>query len=442
MKRFLFGALLCTVAGCSSTDSGLSGADTFGESQQRLNGSLSPNGFLVGGGAFYGTYTKNLRDPSAVPPAPLTDEAAREADTNYYYDHVGSDATGGGASIRSALGTLQDFRNHYFFASGQTVTRYYNRGDLGIGREMHCRTDEGQTACYVTNYSAGTANVDGALNEFTFGFSSAIAFSNMEAGNAFATVAMVYRPQATANKVIFIVYDAAGKIQSTAALDRHAVNFVDKGTGTPGVNLNLHIPTNCLNCHGGSYTTGASPNVQASAFLPFDLDQFEYKPSSGFSRDEAKFRELNQKVRDVAAGLQNSSITDQIDAWYGNNGSATLPANDFNGDGVVSGWQNGVGIYQSVVRRSCRGCHMTSALRFNSETDFLNQAETIGSDIKNHVMPHALQTQRLFWQSGQPTALANYFRSNGHPTAGDDIAAAGPANIVTLDPHLIVQSTF
>lgn len=429
MKRILFGPLFCLVAGCASTDPGQSETEHVGEGQQELNGSLSPTGFLVGGGSpFYNTFTKNLAS---------TVEADRITDTNGYYDHVGTSAFGGGASIRSVLGTLSNFRSKYHFSSGETITRYYNRGDLGIGREMHCRQDTGQTACYVTNYSAGAANVDGALNEFTFGFSPQIAFSNMEAGNPFATVAMVYRPTAATNKIIFVVYDASGVIQPSAALDRHAINFVVKGLGTPGVNVNNHVPTNCLNCHGGAYTGGASPKVENSAFLPFDLDQFEYKPSSGFSRDEGKFRDLNQKVRDVAAGLGNTSLTSQIDTWYGSSGGATLPANNFDGSRVVAGWQGAVGVYQSVVRPSCRGCHMTSVVRFDTATDFLNQADSIGTQVKNHIMPHALQTQRLFWQSGQPAALANYFNGNGHSAAGSDVAAGSPTNIVTLDPHLI-----
>lgn len=437
MKRMLFGTLLCSIAGCSSTDLGSSGTERVGESNQELNGALSPSGFLVGGGApFNQTLAKNLASQ---------DEATRRADTDHYYDTVGSSSTGGGASIRSVLGTLDAFRSAYGFNSGgETITRYYNRGDLGIGREMHCRkTSNASIACYVTNYSAGPANVDGSLNEFTFGLSPQIAFSNMEAGNAFATVAMVYRPKASSNKVIFMVYGADRALQNFAALDRHAINFVDKGLGTPGVNLNNHVPTNCLNCHGGSYSSGASPNVAVADadFLPFDLDQFEYKPSSGFSRDETSFRDLNQKVRDVAAGLGNQSLTTQIDAWYGNNSGATLPANNFNGNGIVPGWQGAAGVYQSVVRRSCRGCHMTSFLRFDSATDFLDNADRIGSDLKGHVMPHALQTQRLFWQSGQPAVLADYFNNNGHAAAGADVTAGAPTNIVTLDPHLI-QSSF
>lgn len=434
MKRIILGALLCSIAGCSSAEPGSSGAELVGESGQELNGALSPNGFLVGGGSpFKQTFFKNIASQ---------DEATRRADTDNYYDRVGASASGGGASIRSVLGTFDAFRSAYGFNAGaQTVAKYYNRGDLGIGRDMHCRkTSNGSIACYVTNYSAAPANNDGTLNEFSFGFSPQVAFSNMEAGNAFATVAMVYRPNAASNKVIFMVYGAGGALQNFAALDRHAINFVGKGLGAPGANLNNHIPTNCLNCHGGKYASGTSPSVSEAAFLPFDLDQFEYKPASGFTRDEASFRDLNQKVREIAVGVGNQSLTGQIDAWYGNNGASTLPPNSFNGSGVVAGWQGSESIYQSVVRPSCRGCHMTSVVRFDSAADFLGSADLIASDVAGHVMPHALQTQRLFWQSGQPKQLANYFTSNGKTAAGSVVAAAAPTNIVTLDPHLL--STF
>lgn len=467
MKRIILGTLLCSIAGCSSVEPGSSEAESVGESKQELNGSLSETGFLVGGGLFGKSLGKNL--PKRKTLEVETSETERQKDTQdpnellnpgtsqAYYDRVQISVTGKGANITTGLSTLAAFRNAYGFESGDGhfTAKYYNRGDLGIGREMHCRkTTLGAIACYVTNYSAGPANVDGQLNEFTFGFSPQIAFSNMEAGKPFATVAMVYRPKAPTNKVIFIVYDAEGKLQPFAALDRHGINFankkgVDPKDGIAGINVNNHVPTNCLNCHGGKYTRAdvtldpprPIPTVEDAAFLPFDLDQFDYKPASGFSRDEEEFLGLNQYVREVAVGVKNSSVTDQLDAWYKNTDHLpALPANKFDGSQVVAGWRGSEGIYQSVVRPSCRGCHVTSALKFDSATEFLANAELIGTDIRNHVMPHALQTQRLFWQSGQPKQLADYFNDKLKTQAAIDVAAGSPANIVTLDPHLL--STF
>jgi hypothetical protein len=437
MKRIILGTLLCSIAGCSSAEPGSSGAEAVGESKQELNGSISEKGFLIGGKFSFPIKNLDPNDPTTLV------EANRQADTKNYYDTVQISATGNGPTISAGLGSLAAFKSAYGFNGGsQFVAKYYNRGDLGIGRDMHCReTTSGPIACYVTNYAAGPPNVDGTLNEFTFGFSPQIAFSNMEAANHFATVAMVYRPKAPSNKVIFMVYGADGSLANAAALDRHAVGFGSKNIGKPGVNFNSHIPTNCLNCHGGVYTRGTSstiPTVEGGAFLPFDLDQFEYKPSSGFSRDETNFRGLNQLARQVAVGLGNSSLTDQIDAWYLNSShAATLPANNFDGSKVVSGWQGSESIYQSVVRPSCRGCHMTSQVRFDAAADFLLKAGDIGTDIRDHTMPHALQTQRLFWQSGQPKQLADYFIANQKTQAATDVTAGSPANIVTLDPHLL-----
>jgi hypothetical protein len=52
-------------------------------------------------------------------------------------------------------------------------------------------------------------------------------------------------------------------------------------------------------------------------------------------------------------------------------------------------------------------------------------------------MPHALQTQREFWQSGQRDALETYWRNSGLTGPADTLHAAGPDRIITLDPHIM-----
>lgn len=427
MRRIAFFALAGLVASCSAPealerDSG----ESVGETSQNLNGTVSDQGFLVGGRL--GRTGKNLDQPV---------EDLRKENTDHYYDTVGSNASGRGASIRDGLGTLDQFKSQFGFGSFGITTSYYNRGDLGLGREMHCSdrmtSNQQSIACYVTNYASGPAG-----SEFTFGFSPQIAFANMDAGNIVATVAMVYRKKADTNKVIFMVYDANGDLTNTAPLDRHGINFVNTNQGAPGVNFNNHIPSNCLNCHGGAYASGTF-EVSGALFLPFDLDQFDYRVSPSRAGQESTFATMNQLVRTVAAGVtQNPAhpVVTQIDKWY--------EAGDgrFHGEAVPTGWAApaDVGVFQSVVRKSCRGCHMTSGFSFDSAEAFIQSRLDIAQDIKSHAMPHALQTQRLFWQSGQPTILADYFRNKGFPDVANDIATAGPTNIVTLDPHLIQAS--
>jgi hypothetical protein len=424
MKRCFFSiGLLSSLASCSASDlvdpPDRSGEiESLGEASQNLNGVISPSGFLV---------KKSLVEP---------DKDLREQDTANYYASVGSNSNGAGAKIKDGLGTLAQFQSQFGFGTYGITTSYYNRGDLGLGREMHCSdrmlSNQQSIACYVTNYASGPAG-----SEFTFGFSPQIAFDNMAAGNPVATVAMVYRKKATTNKVIFIAYDAAGNITNAAPLDRHGIT----GEGTPGGNFNNHIPSNCLNCHGGTYASG-SFQVSGALFLPFDLDQFDYQVSPSRAAQESTFATMNQLVRTVAADVsvtQNPAhpVLTQIDKWYEPGDGV------FHGENVPTGWEaeGDKGVFQSVVRKSCRGCHMTSPLSFDSAEAFRNLGGLIGQDIKNNVMPHALQTQRLFWQSGQPKILADYFSDNELHGVAADIAAGGPNNIVTLDPHLI-QATF
>ena len=434
MKRIFPATLVIALAACSPEDDQ---SESLGETSEALNGDLSSQGFLT-------------RKSNGILPL---NEPARRADTDSYYDTVGTDRFGGSApSIRSSIGTLEDFQTRYEFTSGSEFTAsYYNRGDLGLGREMHCKvTSESEAACYVTNFAAGS---DGS--EFTFGLSRDIAFDNMDAENAVATVAMVYRPLATGNLVIFAVYDASGDLTNTAPLDRHGLNFFnafaangnsDPGTaGTPGVEFNNHIPSNCLNCHGGTYSPGAAPQVANAYFLPFDLDQFEFQDVPGKTLDaqQDQFRNLNQLVRGVAGqgGITNHPIYAQIQGWYGNTNLGSLSGN-FRPEFVPDGWDDtseDIVAYRSVVRPSCRACHMASqSFPFNTAASF--PAALASNLLESNSMPHALQTQREFWQSGQPVALETWFTQKGETEAANTLRAAGPKNIVTLDPHLIATA--
>jgi hypothetical protein len=199
-----------------------------------------------------------------------------------------------------------------------------------------------------------------------------------------------------------------------------------------------------LNCHGGSYNPGnanANPSVTGSFFLPFDLDQFEYQNKSGKTRAEqlTKFQQLNDIVRKVAASSGtgiSTQVTSQIDGWYAGGG--------FNSGYIPSGWNNNANdrnVYTSVVRSSCRGCHVTSTLSFSDAASFRSVATTIASDLCSLKMPHALQTAREFWQSTKPASLEAYFRAYNLTSAADALHNCSAGNVVTLDPDRILASS-
>jgi hypothetical protein len=435
MNRKLFVSLaLCATTACSGANPG--DGESVGKADQALNGTLSPAGFLVQPG-------RNIAQAS---------EALRQQDTRDYYTKVGTSATGGTPSITTAFPNLGKFITRYFGTSSGTTASYYNRGDLGLGREMHCRvTSSQETACYVVNYAAGE-------NEFTFGQSRDIAFANLAAHNKVATVAMVFRGQMapnTSNRLFFVVFGPDDARVDAAALDRHAINFAaafnanggvnpDPAVfGTPGQNFNSHIPSNCLNCHGGTYDA-STQRVNGGFFLPFDLDQFDYDDAGGLSRasQEANFKALNLIARNVAVAVAGTSapIAKQVSGWYSNSSDP----NTFFSDFVPPNWDNSVdkAVYQGVVRRSCRGCHMTlpGALALESADPYFrgNKSVLSAAFLRTNVMPHALQSQREFWFSSQPTELNAYFIAAGQSAAVTQFASAGPGTVVTLDPQLII----
>jgi hypothetical protein len=474
MNRLTHAVAACSLAlGCSGlqTDE----TESVGSLDQALNGTLSQRGNLT---------RKTFAE---------TSESLRQLDTynsdstiNSYYEtvRVGSDGTG--ASISDSVNgirTLSRFQQVYGFTASDPKAFYYNRGDLGIGREMHCAdrlqvAGKEQIACYVANFAGGPDNT-----EFTFGRSANFAFDNMNKAtpNSFATVAMVFRKNASTNKVFFVVYDQNGNLQPFAALDRHGLNYAlafKQGTpgpelGTPGVTFNNHIPSNCVACHGGDRYDNATHTQNNSLFLPFDLDQFEYQNATNRTREQQKntFRTLNEVVRKVAAlSVTQSAATKmgiavkkQLDGWYGN-----IPANsgdqptsadsserfegEFNpsfvpnivdpnvtdpGQGRWNANATTIAVYRDVVRRSCRGCHVAASPSFDTESAFKNAADIAVTDLCLYQMPHALQTLREFWQSSAPAALESYYRSVGKTDAANRLHACGPGTVATLDPDKI-----
>jgi len=495
MKRAISIALLFGVGGCSGTDV----VESTGESQQSLNGDLiQPFGPLVLEGLALPTH----------------DETARRIDTGKYYNslEVPIDFHGEPASdpLPLAYATLSQFRTTLGFGKGfpEFAVSYYNKGDLGLGRDMHCVNriafPDQQIACYVTNYSSGDD-----FGEFTFGLSRDIAFANMDAGHVLATVAMVYRPLVQAaggpDPMVFMAFDAAGNLADNAPLDRHGINFAngfkaanpnlkaithfppfnETGVnpdpalfGTPGVNFNNHIPSNCLNCHGGHYDPSArdafpsKSSVTSALFLPWDLDQLEFRsPSGPTASEQTTLRNLNATARQIAVLVRGQAVppnpppdvpmVDQIDGWYHNTSRFTVLSGNFDSTYVPGPWTSQAphgdpNVYSNVIRPSCRGCHLAlenPALNFDGGDALLRFAGTtaVANAVASHLMPHALQTQRQFWLSGQPLLLEQFIRQTAFATqipdaataaaAADQLHNSGPGRFVTLDPYAISAAT-
>lgn len=323
------------------------------------------------------------------------------AETDQYYATI------------NAPDTLSDFRTRYGFPGNEVTATYYNDGDLGFGREMHCKTipvppAQVGVACYVTNYSGVDGDVAFDVNPTTV-LADAVARQH-----EFATVAMTYEPGLASNAVKFMVYGANGDLANRAQLD---------STGN-----NNSIPNNCLSCHGinAEYNAGTNSVNNDARFLPFDPFSFKFSTAAGFTfaAQADAIRRLNQLVKITNT---NAAINEFIDGMYAPEGVAN-PAATAKNTFVPADWANatddndGATLYRGVVKPACRTCHMSASvasLDFADYSDFTTQSALIRLQTcgTSHVMPHAERVMKHFWQSGARAYLVTGLPAAAYPDA-------------------------
>ena len=363
-----------------------------------------------------------------------------------YYQSVGTSPLGpggffargdGNPSIATRLPTLDAFKRRYFDASllnlcpgsePEQVATYFNKGDLGIGREMHCiyRGCSRELACYVRNFGAVGIDVQtGKPVGIPFFDDIDKAAQAQQHNLPFATVAMVERTSLVdrglrlgtgplANSVFFVVYDGHDNLNKLGAqLDNKA--------------FNTSIPGNCIQCHGinSTYSSDFTPffrsqQVSNAMFLPFDLDAFEFfsdhpdDPSDPLSRaaQEPAFEAFNRMVLRSAIG-RSSATQELIKAWYGSDLLAG-PANHKFAGFAPPGWLGDPSLselYRRFIAVGCRSCHISwvdantlepGSRTFHSASGFLREAQAARNDVclsKPHRMPAAEQTVKVLWRS-------------------------------------------
>lgn len=380
-----------------------------------------------------------------------TDDAVAVASqTQAYYDTIGAPLT------------LTDFRSFYGFASGDTQALYYNQGDLGIARDMHCKKklaigQQPITACYVTNFGRVRDADHVALGRPTFGtmpaqdaMDQAISFIEGDSGDTdstpVATVAMVYDPNLPANnnRVKFMVFDASGDLDRYAALDDpgvdayEAINVrqIDVVTGETSelptvyhTAANVNVPDNCLACHGlnATYTRSTTvgvPKVANAAFLPFDPQSFVYSNNSTYSESitKAKLKSLNALVWGTTTATTQIGLL--LKGMYPVGATPTGPQDPnsvFNPDYIPSGWTGSKlqkEVYTEVVKPYCRTCHVTASSSKDWDTftelqSWSGMAASLACGGGGDTMPHSQQTLNNFWRSPARAHLVSAFQISG-----------------------------
>ncbi|MBI1850337.1 MAG: hypothetical protein HYR85_08345 [Planctomycetes bacterium] len=306
----------------------------------------------------------------------------------------------------------------------EVEAQYANSGDLGFGRDMHCRRNAapGGTfdyACYVTNFGQPPANnpdqqdADDVLDP---------------SKQPDATVAMEFSrvENALNDPIEFPDDDRAVKfyVYDTKNPDNPPLRKADlDGFGA------RPVPQLCMVCHGGNLSSvpadvnnPAGPKKGAFAnridiismhsnFIPFDMHFYKFPASKSGPSQEAAFKSFNKDiVRGVAAATgTGEAIVELIDDSLYPGNPATQVDN-----AVVTGWDpanvnsNQHRFYRDVFARACRTCHSShpfGAPSFADASDF--EAATALPSAQSRVctqkvMPHAKRTNDIFWTSLGP----------------------------------------
>lgn len=329
-----------------------------------------------------------------------------QATTNYY----------GQVDPTDARLTLDAFKGLHGFgaggpgctnlAAGETCAIFANTGDLGFGREMHCRESAVGVACYVSNYG----NIDTPDSDD-------VAAAVLEDGKI-ATVAMEFAPiegDPAADQVVkFFVY-------------AHIVGGVPHPEGVRVNNADLDgkglrpVPQLCMTCHGGAYPGGPTTGVPGfgtlpevklgSEFLPFDIHNYTFA-AAPFDKasQQAAFKILNE---DIVLATGPGGHTDLLIAemYDGDNGFPTTIQEELlvvDDPTAAAGdrWSSGGSrreMYRHVVGNACRTCHAANPVPSLELVQAPQVIAILGSVearvCSQRVMPHAKRTHDLFWLS-------------------------------------------
>ena len=223
------------------------------------------------------------------------------------------------------------------------VVIYYNKNELGLGRELGCSEfDDGTAedgtqltgvACYVTNYGTAFRDVVNSLP---------IAVEGLHPKN---TVCITYRPSMDANyQVQFYTYNGDGDRREWAQLD------------TLGPRP---LPQVCMNCHGGSYDSERHL-AKYARFLPLDPNVVVFAAPGtpgGVTREaqEERIRKLN--LLSVKSPLTPDQIV-MLDKLY--DGKITTPGTKSANEWAPDAWNTNDAdrqLFDQVIKPDCWTCH-------------------------------------------------------------------------------------
>jgi hypothetical protein len=286
------------------------------------------------------------------------------------------------------------------------VVIYYNKNELGLGRELGCAEfDDGKAsdgtplvgvACYVSNYGTAFRDVVNSLP---------LAIAGTHRKN---TVCITWRPSMPADyQVQFYTYNGDGLRRESAQLD------------TLGPRP---VPQVCMGCHGGSYD--AERHLAKNArFLPLDPNVVLWAAPGtpgGVTRaaQEERIRKLNLLSTRSPLTAQQRVMLDKL---YGGkiDVAGTVSANEW----ALPAWDDSPQhreLFDKVIKPNCTTCH--AAMQTGSSGDTLaiytlfDTPALLDSGLSAHLcngftMPNSQATRLNFWEPTPVTFMDNEYDS-------------------------------
>jgi hypothetical protein len=273
------------------------------------------------------------------------------------------------------------------------VVIYYNKNELGLGRELGCAEfDDGTAsdgtplvgvACYVTNYGTAFGDVVNSLPRAVEGLRSK------------NTLCITYRPSLPANyRVQFYAYNGDGDRREWAELD------------TLGPRP---LPQVCMNCHGGSYDSERHL-AKYARFLPMDPNVVVFASSGtpgGVSREAQEERIRRVNLLSARSPLTPDQLT-MLDKLY--DGKMDLPQTRSATEWAPDAWSDTTEhrqLFDKVLKPYCWTCH--AAMQNNPNGDVLAIYSLFDSPAlleaglpaqlcNTFTMPNSQATRLNFWE--------------------------------------------
>ena len=289
------------------------------------------------------------------------------------------------------------------------VVVYYNKNELGLGRELGCATfPDGRdasgrqltgVACYVTNYGTVFRDVVNSLP---------IAVEGVHAKN---TVCISWRPSLPASyQVQFYTYNGDGDRREYAALD------------TLGPRP---LPQVCMNCHGGSYDN-EKHLAKFARFLPLDPNVVVFSDSGPTSRaaQEEAIRKINQLS--LLSPLTSAQMV-MLDKLY--SGKIAVAGTRSATEWAPDAWNDTPShrqLFDKVMKPNCTTCHAAmqngpdgSVLNISTQftTPALLEAGLQAFVCNTFTMPNSQATLLNFWEPG--AAPLSFTDGHEYKTAAD-----------------------